>query len=267
MRQAAGLAAALAAGLLVSTAVAQGAGSDVTAPRMMPKGANPDWDVVTVKRSDPNDKNDNIDIRGRHVIVENETIKYLLTFAYGVQKSQIAGTPNWVDQEHYDVDGVPNVEGQPNLKQTQALLQKLLAERFGLKLHHEQKNLPAFALTVAKGGPKLAKSKGDPDGIPDVDGGGDDRGRQFSRFTNEAMSDLPLFLMTHVGRPVVDRTGLSGRYDFQLKWSLDELRATQPDAPPGIFTALEEQAGLKLERVKAPVDVLVVDTVQRPSAN
>ncbi|HEV2619576.1 MAG TPA: TIGR03435 family protein [Acidobacteriaceae bacterium] len=251
----------------MSTAGAQSAGSSVTTPRMMPKGANPDWDVASVKKSDPRDKSDNIDIRGRHVIVENETIKYLLTFAYGVDKSQIEGTPDWVGQEHYDVDGLPNVEGQPNLKQTQALLQKLLAERFGLKLHHEQKNLPAFALMVAKGGPKFVKSKGDPDGIPDVDGGGDDRGRQFSRFTNEAMSDLPLFLMTYVGRPVVDRTGLSGRYDFELKWSLDELRATQPDAPPGIFTALEEQAGLKLERVTAPVDVLVVDGVERPSAN
>src|SRR2546430_17235538 len=102
---------------------------------MMAKDADPDWEVVTVKPSNTDEKRDRMDIEGRHVIVKNETVEAILVAGFNVQKSQIAGGPDWVRTERWDVDGVPNVEGQPNVQQFQSMLRKLLEERFGLKLH------------------------------------------------------------------------------------------------------------------------------------
>jgi uncharacterized protein (TIGR03435 family) len=113
----------------------------------------------------------------------------------------------------------------------------------------------------------MASSAGDPNGPPDEN----DRpngGVVTMRLTNMAMSEFAWALPYFVGRPVVDKTGLPGRYDFQLKWTADESKvAPDADPPPGLFTAIQEQVGLKLEPVKAPAEVLVIDAVQRPSAN
>jgi uncharacterized protein (TIGR03435 family) len=244
------------------------AGNGATKPLMMAKDADPDWNVVSVKPSDPNAKRVRIDIEGRHVVVENEPVWMMLRLAYGVQASQIVGVPEWVKTERWDADGVPDLDGQPDVKQLQSMVRKLLAERFGLKLHHEQREMPVFALTVTKGGPKLMiKSTGDPNGLPNRDARPGDGGWR-NKFTNTSMPDLALMLMLYVDRPVVDKTGLQGRYDFQLGWTADETQATTDSSlPPGLFTAIQEQLGLKLEPVKAMADVLVIDKVERPGAN
>ena len=234
---------------------------------MMAKDADPDWEVVTVRPSDPNARNDTFDVRGRHVIIGHRTVETMLRLAYGVQKSQIAGLPDWGTTEHFDADGIPTVEGQPNLKQFQAMLRKLLAERFGLVMHSEQRELPVYALTVAKGGPKMARSKGDPNGLPNDDDG-QNGGQRSVRMENTTMGEFVLDLMFYTDRPVLDRSGLPGRWDFTLKWTADETKApTDGSAPPSLFTAIQEQMGLKLEPVKAMADVLVVDKVERPGAN
>ncbi len=235
-------------------------------PGMMAKDADPDFEVVTVKPGDPDEKSDVMTTRGRHIVIRNKTVEAMLRLAYGVQKSQIVGAPEWVGTERFDVDGVPDVDGQPSMKQFQGLVQKVLVGRFGLKSHLEQREMPVFALAVAKDGPKMAASKGDPNGLADNEGMGGN-GRQIRKFTNVSMSDLALMLQPHVDRPVVDRTGLKGRYDFKLQWTVDEAQATDADAPPGLFTAIQEQIGLKLEPAKAPVDVLVIDHVEQPSPN
>jgi uncharacterized protein (TIGR03435 family) len=87
------------------------------------------------------------------------------------------------------------------------------------------------------------------------------------RFTNSSIADLALNMQLMVDRPIVDRTGLAWRYDFVLRYTVDEMRATDPNAPPGLFTAIQEQLGLKLEAEKAPAQVLVIDKVEQPSAN
>ncbi len=232
----------------------------------MAKNADPDWEAVTIKPSDPDARNGVMTTRGRHIVIQNQTLEAMLRLAYGVQRSQIVGAPEWTRTERFDIDGVLDADGQPNMKQFQVLVQKVLAERFGLKSHHEQREMPVFALAVSKDGPKMDSSNGDPNGLPDNEGMGGN-GRQIRKFTNVSMSDLALMLQPHVDRPVVDQTALKGRYDFKLQWTVDEAQATDADAPPGLFTAIQEQIGLKLEPTKAPVDVLVVDHVETPSPN
>lgn len=199
-------------------------------------------------------------------IVENEPVELILRFAYNVQKSQIVGLPEWAKTEVWSVDGVPNAEGKPDLEQLQGLMRKLLEERLGLKAHKEQRELPVFALTVAKGGLKLEKSTADPVAGPSRNGSGAN-GLEMHRFTNWSMPDLMPMLMLYTDRPVVDQTGLKGRYDFKLDWMRDETIAPPQDAPPGLFTAIQEQIGLELDPVRAPADVLIIDKVERPGTN
>jgi uncharacterized protein (TIGR03435 family) len=191
----------------------------------------------------------------------------MLLFAYGLQKVQIVGAPHWIETERWDVQGVPNVPGHPSLKQMQSLTRKLLEERFGLKVHRETRELAVYAITVSKGGEKIVPSAGDPNSPP-AENENSNGGVVTMRMTNMSMGEFAPDLGYFVGRPAVDQTRLKGRYDFQLKWTVDETKApTDESAPPGLFTAIQEQLGLKLEPVKAPVEVLVVDAVERPSAN
>lgn len=231
----------------------------------MAANANPSFAVAVIKPSDPEDRSEGFHSSANRIFVENETIGRVLALAYAIHEEQIADAPAWLHTDKYDIQGVPDTPGEPNLAQYQTMLQKLLADRFGLKFHREKRPLPVYALTIAKGGPKLAKSAGDPNGPPDQTGnGGTDR---TVKFTNNSMADLVLDLGFELDRPIVDRTALAGRFDFLLHWSPNELTADAPNAPPGIFTALQEQLGLKLESVKAPVDVLVIDHIGRPSQN
>lgn len=242
------------------------ANGGVATPQMMAKDADPDWEVVTVKRGDPYAKSDHIALHGRHLTLENETVEIMMLFGYQVQKNQIAGAPEWVKTERWTVDGLSNVEGEPNVTQLQAMFRKVLAERFGLKVHREQRQMPVFALTVAKGGAKMTANASDPNGLPNQHGS-HGSGWVMYQYKNTSMPELALMLLGWVDRPIVDQTGLKGRYDLELKWTTDDAHASDPDAPPGLFTAIQEQAGLKLEPVKSPADVLVVDAVEQPSAN
>src|SRR5579863_8635204 len=149
---------ALAVALLVVGVVrAQGTEGDGAAkPQMMAKDAEPDWEVATVKRSDPNDNGfQRIRLRGRHVTLQDTTVEQFLLLGYGVQKVQILHAPGWVATERWDVDGVADVEGEPNLRQLEGMIQKILKERFGLALHRDQREMTVYALTVAKGGSKM----------------------------------------------------------------------------------------------------------------
>jgi uncharacterized protein (TIGR03435 family) len=257
-------AALLASGI---AAQAQNTAGDAVNPQMMAKDADPDWEVATVKPSDPNEQGQSFWVHGRHVTIGNRTVETMLLFAYGVQKEQIVGAPEWVRTEHFDADGVPNVNGQPNIKQFQGLVRKLLVERFGLRFHREQREMPVYALTVAGSGPKMEKSAGNPDGLASNQDH-ENSGQRSIQTKNETMGDFALDLLYYTDRPVVDQTGLSGRYDFTLRYTFDESRApTDGSAPPGLFTAIQEQMGLKLGPVKAPADVLVIDKVGPPNAN
>ena len=244
-------------------------------PKSMPADAKPKYDVVTVKPSDPNQPGKLFTIRGRQVLTINTTVNDLITFAYSLQTKEILNAPTWMD-EKYDVDGVPDVEGQPNIQQIRMLIADALVQRFGLKFHTEQREMTAYALTVAKGGPKLTVSTA----RPSDPGGFGFQGLGKLRVINFTMKDFCHGMQEAVmDKPVVDQTGLTERYDFNLNWTPDQsqfasfgahIPPPNPDDPnplPSLYTALQEQLGLKMESTKANVDVMVIDHIDKPSAN
>ena len=242
----------------------------------MPAGAKPGFDVATVKPTKPGGQNKGFTVRGGEVLTFNTSISDLLTFAFGLQPKQIQNGPAWVTEDHFDIAGKPDLEGTPSVAQMKGMIAKLLAERFGLKFHREKRELPVYALTVAKTGNKMTRSTADPEALPGL--GFQDLG--ILHVTNGSTHDFAELMQSVVlDRPVVDGTGLSGRWDFTLRWTPDDSQfvglninaprpsADAPNAPPPLFTALPEQLGLRLDATRAPVEVLVIDAVNKPSAN
>jgi uncharacterized protein (TIGR03435 family) len=246
---------------------AQGPPTGETKEALMARNVDPGWEVATVRPSDPDETEQSFSVRGRHVLIKRQNVETMLMVGYGVQKTQIADAPDWVKSQPFDVDGFPDAPGQPSVQQFQSMVRKLLVERFGLKMHKEQREMAAYVLTVAKGGMKLKPTKSDPNSLPIQDAHGGEAERQL-KFTNVSMDDFALMMLYEVDKPLLNRTGLQGRYDFDLKFTKDESRVPPgTSSAPGLFTAIQEQLGLKLESVKAPVPVLVIDAVSRPSAN
>lgn len=252
--------------LLCACGIAHAQG-DSALPRMA-KGADPDWEVVAVRASDPDSKESGYQVSGRReILLLRQTVEAMLMVGYGIHTKQIADAPDWVRTTAWDVRGIPDVPGEPDTEQVRSLVRKLLAVRFGLKVHTEKHEMAVFALTVAKGGAKLKASEGDPNGLPD-ENDSENGGESTVVFTNAPLSLLVTVLDFRVDRPVVDRTGVDGRYDLKLRYTMDESRApTDGIAAPGLFTAMEEQLGLKLEPMRSEANVMVIDKVERPGAN
>jgi uncharacterized protein (TIGR03435 family) len=199
----------------------------------------------------------------------NVPLRVLIKSAYGIQDYQIGGTPAWTVSERWDVEG--KTEREATMPEMRERLQALLADRFQLKSHWEARELPQYKLVIAKSGIKLSEYKteeGDtrPVGSRVERGSIAGRGVPFPTFLN--------LLRGQLGRPIVDATGLSARYDFRLEWVPDESQPNSggdsppPDAAgPSIFAAIQEQLGLKLEAIKGPVEVLVIDHVEKPTEN
>jgi len=231
----------------------------------MAADAHPSFAVATVKPHDPNSRRDGIEITGDHVAILNESVVKMMVVAYAINKHQVLSAPDWAVNQSFDIEGKPDIPGEPSWDQVRLMLQKLLADRFGLQFHRDRRELPVYALQVTKGGPKLSPAA-DPTAKPLEQSSG--RGAWSKHtYTSTSMAyfiDIEQFWRD---RPIVDQTGLIGRYDFSLRYTYNELNNTDPDAPPEIFTAIQEQLGLKLQPTKAPVDVLVVDQVQHPSEN
>jgi uncharacterized protein (TIGR03435 family) len=206
--------------------------------------------------------------------MSNVTLRFCLTRAYRITDPQVSG-PAWIDSDRYDI--VAKVPAGAPESQIPEMLQALLAERFKLLAHREQKELPALALVVTKNGPKLAKVALDESGggMSSGDGPGNS---QIVTGQAVTMARLAGFLATprvDLGLPVVDQTGLDGTFSFTLKWTSEKRLTEKPestgqdaDAPPTILTALQEQLGLKLEKRKASLEVLIVDRAERaPTEN
>ena len=241
----------------------------------MAADANPSFEVATIKPSKPDQPGKAFLVRGTKFLTINTTLNDLITFAYGVQQKQVVDAASWVDTDKWDIEAQPDVPGTPNKKQVATMVQKLLADRFQLKFHNDKKELSAYVLTVAKSGQKMTAGSTDPNQLPGL------FFRQLGVLTvqNATMGDFAQLMQTAVlDRPVVDQTELPGKWNFLLKWTPDEsqfggmgIKIPPPsdaaDAPPPLFTAIQEQIGLKLDAGKAQVPVLVIDKAEKPSAN
>ncbi len=247
-------------------------------PKLPPMAAdaNPSFEVATIKPSQPDRLGKGFGVQGSHFRTINTTLADLIKFAYSVQDKQIIGAPSWVETDKWDIEAQPDAPGAPNKNQVSMMVQKLLADRFQLKFHKETKELSAYVLSTAKSGPKMTKSDSEQP-LPEL---------FFTNLSpatltvrNATMDDVcQLFQSAVLDRPVVDQTGITGKWNFLLKWTADEsqfsgmgVKAPPPSdaavAPPPLFTAIQEQIGLKLDAGKAHVPVLVIDKAEKPSAN
>jgi uncharacterized protein (TIGR03435 family) len=227
--------------------------------------------VATIKPSAP-DAPTVTQFRGKRFVTEGTTFLDLFKYAYNVNPKQVVGGPEWLRTEKFDVVADPETEKRPSSDQMKVLVQQLLLERFHLLMHHGQKLLSVYALVKTADTPNLKKSTADPGGIPVV---AYNPNGELS-VGNATMANFATFLQRFVlDRPAVDQTGISGRFDLTLRWTPDSLGAdTKPKdltadaaAPPGLFTAIKEQLGLKLEPKKADTDVFVIDRAEQPSEN
>jgi uncharacterized protein (TIGR03435 family) len=192
------------------------------------------------------------------------TLLDLIADAYGLRYDQVSGGPNWLGSDHFDIVAKSAGEGPLARNQAMQMLQGLLADRFQLKAHREMKETAVYALVVGKNGSKLKESAPDEAGGFSVRGNGIEMQMQASKGT---MDKLAYQLSLTAGRPVLDRTGLSGHYTYKLDW-LPANAAAPPDSDvPSIFTAVQEQLGLRLEATRAPIEILVIDRAERPSEN
>jgi uncharacterized protein (TIGR03435 family) len=265
---------------LSAPAQASAAPSPTRATSSAPTNANaatePAFDVVTIKRNKTGLGPATIDSpsNGDSVTITNMSPHLLIGFAFELAlHDTIYGLPAWTDSETYDITAKVAESGLPAFhrllpRQRNPMLQPLLEDRFHLKSHYENKELPAYALVVAKGGSKLIAVE--PAITPD--GGRDPGGIRMGRgeITANAAPIAVLLdgLSQQLGRPVVDRTGLAGHYNFTLQFTPAQASTdSQTDAGPSIFTAVQEQLGLKLESTKGAVPVLVIDHIERPTEN
>jgi uncharacterized protein (TIGR03435 family) len=192
------------------------------------------------------------------------TLLNLIADAYGLRYDQISGGPNWLGSDHFDIVAKSAAEGPLARNQAMQMLQGLLADRFQLKVHRETKETPVYALAVGKNGAKLKESAPDETGGTSVRGNGIEMHMEASKGT---MDKLAYQLSLTAGRPVLDRTGLSGHYTYTLDW-LPANGTAPPDSDiPSIFAAVQEQLGLRLEATKAPIEMLIVDRAAKPSEN
>lgn len=267
-----------------------------------------EYDVVSIKRFTPGGP---LNFNGFHpfvetpdgLVVRTSTVKMLILRAYGVDAYQISGGPDWLNSERYDIDAKFDTSTSDELQKLspndrilsrQHMLQTILTERFNLTIHRETKELQVYSLIIAKNGPKLQEVKledvdpskpkpGPAPGTAQMTAGG--AGGQMRGFASP-LANLVTMLTTYLHRPVLDRTGLTGIYDYTLHWASDEgqtqsssnsqgvpsgspsgLPSTDPAGGASLLTAIQEQLGLKLESAKSPIELIVIDHVERPSGN
>lgn len=263
---------------------------------------SPSFEVASIKPNRSGDMRIGIRFQPGRFTTTGATVKQLIGLAYNVRDFQVTGGPSWISSDKFDIDAkepdgfteeLQKLPPDQRHAKLGLMIQSLLADRFALKVSHTTKELPAYALVVAKNGPKFQEAKaGDtyPNGMKAPDGRALGHGGMMSMGPGQLTGQgVPLEFLVHqlaqqLGRNVLDQTGLKGNYDFTLQWTPDQRPAGMPMGPeggrphtdnapppdtsgPSVFTAIQEQLGLKLESTRGPVDTLVIDRVERPSEN
>ena len=216
---------------------------------------------------DPANVSGRISISGSRVTATAESLSALVIYAYD---AAVSGEPGWAKRQFYDINAKAAGEGPLTVGQSRLMFQQLLADRFRVKIHRENREMSSYALVVAKGGPKFNESA--PDSVSNFTG---TKGFSLSIIRGIAVTtpQLAESLSREVGRPVVDQTGLKGQYDLELRWTRDVMTPGSasaplpPSAPPPLLTAIQEQLGLKMEATKGVREIVVIDQAEEPTEN
>ena len=233
--------------------------------------APPSFDVAVIKPADPANNRLGMGFgpNGRTLTVDGLTVLGMVRLAYGLFADQLVLNPSltnissWADSDRFDILAKSEGTAPVSRDQQNAMFQQLLGARFGLKIHRDKKEITIYSLVAGKNGPKMKQGEA---AAPYLSAPAP--GRLVG--TKASMASLASALGGRLGRPVFDDTGLAGGFDFSLSWVPDGMGgdpAVSDASGPSIFTALQDQLGLRLESKKAPVDVIVVDAVERPSVN
>lgn len=234
------------------------------------------FDVATIKAVGPDEgKGRYITMQGTHRFVAKDyTLKLLIAAAYDLNPKTISGGPSWVESDPYNILAESPGETRPSHDEQMAMLRSLISDRFKLTFHRESREFSIFELQLTKGGPKL-KPPATSDQPPAVGPAVVYPQRVVLTVHNATMGDFTSLLQRAIlDRPVIDKTGLTGRYDFELEWAPDETQfggavpvapADAPAAP--LFRAIQDQLGLRLVATRGPVDALIVNTAERPTAD
>jgi len=219
----------------------------------------PSYDVASVKPNKSGSQNSGTSTRNGQLTATNVTLRAMIRNAYGLQDFQIVNGPGWVDSERFDI--IAKAEGEPSPADRRLMMQGLLADRFKLASHRETKEMGVYNLVLARPDGKLGA------GLRRVDCavspcGSTNINNTVLRAQGRTIADFAQTLSSIVTRIVIEKTGLDGAFDIDLVWSRDQAIDT---AQPSMFTALQEQLGLKLESSRGPVEVLVIDHVEPPS--
>lgn len=245
--------------------------------------ANFEYEVSSFKPNKSSDASSSWSDGGDALTAANMPLQSLIEAAFGIRDAQLIGAPAWLNSERYDINAKMSGETATALKSlsvdernraSRGMMQKLFAERLKLTTRHDTKEMPVYFLLIAKNGSKLAEAKPDEKSTTNTNGGGGEVKMSARAMT---MDGLATRLSGRVGRIVLNKTYLTGKFDFMLNWAED--RPVQPSSAdaavpvaadptgPSIFTALQEQLGLKLESGKGPVEIIVIEHVERPSGN
>ena len=241
-----------------------------TSPTLPAGEGHLSFQVATIKPSKP-DELMTIQIRGRRFATTAATLTDVLKYCYGIHSSQVVGGPDWIRKEKFDILAEPNDEVRPSSEEMKAMVRELLANRFHLAFRRAKKELPVYAIMIAKNGPRLITETKDSHGFPSVS-----YSSGWLTARNSTIDDLAIFLQRYVtDRPVVNQTTIAGKYNIELHWTTDDLSLNgsvsktknEDHSWPVFFTAIQEQLGLKLKAVKAPAEVLLIKDVAMPTEN
>jgi uncharacterized protein (TIGR03435 family) len=218
----------------------------------------PAYEAASVKVNNSGSGNSSSNGSKGQVMMSNQTLKRLIERAYDAKPYQIFG-PSWLEEAHFDLAAKypPDTKNEDRV----LMMRTLLEDRFKLVVHHETRELQGYVLVVAKGGFKLKPVEGAGGSSTSSSGG---RVRTLT-VKNTSIPFLAELLARYLGEVVVDKSGIEGAYDFEFKWTPEDLAAnsTDADSAPSLFTAVQETLGLKLQPQKVPVDVIVIDHAER----
>jgi uncharacterized protein (TIGR03435 family) len=247
----------------------------IAALGMSALAATPEFEVASVKPVNHPVPPHAVGLNIHHgtLNMDAAALRQIIGLAYGIQRVRVHGGPDWIDSQLYDIVAKAG-SADASREQIKEMLQTLLADRFKLAIHRETKELPVYTLVVAKNGSRLQEAKMDEQTNFTLGAAG---GKLQRGFQKQTLAILVNMLANMLDSPVLDKTGLIGRYDFKLEWAPDLPRRVDGSAPmlngvtvesgPDIFAALQEQLGLRLEKKKGPAEVLIVDHAEKASEN